>query len=355
MKQLRVGLIGYGRIGSRHAEIIHNKKIENLRLICSSETNFKKREEFKNNFNLNVYEDYLDMLQKEDIDIVSICTESGNHAQHVIKCAGKVSNIVVEKPMALSVMDAQKMISVCKEKNTNLFVVKQNRFNLPISKVRDIFEKGYFGNIFLGTVRVRWSRSENYYNLDDWRGTWALDGGVIANQASHHVDVLEWFLGKPVSVFATGSKQISVKECEDTCAAIIKFESGAIGIVEATTATKPKDLEGSFSLLGEKGTAVVSGFALNKLETLELSETNLNLDKDQFNTNPPDVYGFGHIRFYEDVVRSILENKQGLINGEEGLKSVTLISAIYESMEKNREISLSNLGHHSKLGIINAV
>lgn len=349
MQNLKLGVIGYGRIGRRHCEVVENK-INNLELIAVSEIHTMRNKEAKTGQNLNVYMNYKEMIKKENLDIVTICTESGNHARDVIECAGEVENIIVEKPMALTIEDAKKMIKICKERKSRLFVVKQNRFNLPIVKVRELFDKGYFGKIFLATVRVRWYRNSSYYQLDDWRGTWSLDGGVIANQASHHVDILEWFLGKPVSVFATGTSSINGKETEDTCVATIKFESGALGLVEATTATRPKDLEGSFSIMGDGGTAIVGGFALNKMEILEFVDSKIDFDLKDFSSNPPDVYGFGHKKYYENVVHSILNNESALVEGEEGLKSLELISAIYSSMENNQEVFLQNFIPHSKLG-----
>ena len=349
MKNLKLGIVGYGRIGSRHCEVVTNK-IDNLELVSVSEINKSRISKAKKDLNINVYSDYMEMIKKENLDIVTICTESGNHAKDVINCAGKVANIIVEKPMALTLDDAKKMIQICKDRQSRLFVVKQNRFNLPIVKVRELFDNGNFGKVFLATVRVRWYRDASYYQLDEWRGTWKLDGGVIANQASHHVDVLEWFLGKPKSVFATGLSSIVSKETEDTCVAIIKFESGALGLVEATTATRPKDLEGSFSLLGDKGSAVVGGFALNKIESLEFVNSKIDFNTENFNSNPPDVYGFGHKKYYENIIYSILHDRKALIEGEEGFKSLELIAAIYSSMEKNEEVFLANFYPHSKLG-----
>src|SRR5205814_6206791 len=159
-------------------------------------------------------------------------------------------HIMVEKPMALTLTDADRMIAACDQAGIKLFVVKQNRFNVPVMKLREALEAGRFGRLVLGTVRVRWCRTQAYYDQDAWRGTWALDGGVLSNQASHHIDVLEWMMGDVDSVFAKSTTALVKIEAEDTAVVVLKFKSGALGVIEATTAARPRDLEGSVSILG---------------------------------------------------------------------------------------------------------
>ena len=177
-------------------------------------------------------------------------TASGSHAQHVVELAPYGADIVVEKPMALTLEDADKMIEVCDRHGVRLFVVKQNRFNVPVVQLRKALDAGRFGKLVLGTVRVRWCRPQSYYDQDSWRGTWAHDGGVLTNQASHHIDLLEWMMGDVESVFAKSITALVDIEAEDTAIVTIKFKNGALGIIEATTAARPKDLEGSLSVLG---------------------------------------------------------------------------------------------------------
>ena len=210
-----------------------------------------------------------------------------------------------------------------------------------------------FGKIVMGTVRVRWCRKQEYYDSDSWRGTWALDGGVIANQASHHIDLLEWMLGEPVSVMAMNGTYLSNIEVDDTCAAIIKFKNGALGIVEATTATRPKDLEGSLSILGEKGNCVIGGFSVNKMEQWNfINETAEEKEQilEAYSENPPNIYGFGHKRYLESVINSIETGTRALVDGLEGRKSLELINAIYESVETGKEVKLIFETKWSKLG-----
>ena len=354
LQTLNVAILGCGRIGKRHAQILSSGEISSAKLVAVCDYDQNKLNSFVQEYKVKGFTDLTNLLNGDlAIDILVICTESGNHSNNVIVSAGKVKNIIVEKPMALTLSDANKMIAVCKEFKTRLFIVKQNRFNLPMLYARKLFQEGKFGKITLGTVRVRWSRDENYYLEGDWRGTWALDGGVISNQASHHVDILQWFLGDAESVYATGKQAIANIEAEDTCLAIIRFKSGALGLIEATTATRPIDLEGSFSLLGEKGSIEIGGFAMNRLNYVGFidEETSPPRVLEQYSVNPPDVYGYGHLKYYENVLSSILNGTEGLVEGIDGLKSLELISAIYESMEKNLEVRLPSVSHHSKLGL----
>ena len=352
MEKLKFALLGCGRIVSKHADALKNN-INHAELVAVCDIDSTKAELIGRKYNVNYYTSYDEMLSKENVDIVNILTESGNHARHAVDIVKKYKkHIVVEKPMALTLDDADKMIETCDIYRKKLFVVKQNRYNMPVIKLREALQKGRFGKINLGTVRVRWCRTQEYYNQDSWRGTWALDGGVFTNQASHHIDLLEWMLGDPVSVFAKSKNCLVDIEAEDTGVAIITFKSGAIGIVEATTATRPKDLEGSLSILGEKGTVVIGGFAVNDMQTWNFSDKSPDDDKIPalFKENPPNVYGFGHVRYLEEVCNSVINNQRALVDGLEGRKSLELINAIYESIETNREVTIRFQPKKCKLG-----
>jgi predicted dehydrogenase len=254
--------------------------------------------------------------------------------------------------MALTLDDADAMIKACDEAGVKLFVIKQNRFNVPVVKAREALKAGRFGKLVLGTVRVRWCRPQAYYDQDSWRGTWALDGGVLTNQASHHVDLLEWMMGEVESVHAMSATALANIEAEDTAIVNLRFRSGALGIIEATTAVRPKDLEGSLSILGETGTVEIGGFAVNEMKIWNFTEEQ---DGDaevmeKYSVNPPNVYGFGHHAYYEHVIDSILNNKKHLVDGLEGRKSLELINAIYESIETKKEVFLRFKTKHCRLG-----
>jgi predicted dehydrogenase len=301
---------------------------------------------------VSFYTDIHEMMGAEEIDVVVVLTESGLHSDHVLAIAKYGKHIVVEKPMALSLADADKMILACDQAGIKLFVVKQNRFNKPVLKLREALESGRFGKIVMGTVRVRWSRPQSYYDQDEWRGTWAFDGGVLANQASHHIDLLEWMLGQPVSVYAMAKTALVNIEAEDTAIALLRFENGAFGVIEATTAVRPKDLEGSISILGEGGSVVIEGFAVNEMKTWNFVKPSPNDGEviEKYSVNPPNIYGFGHKAYYEHVVDCIMNNKQQLVDGLEGRKSLELISAIYESIETRKEVSLRFESKYCRLG-----
>jgi len=350
---LKFALVGCGRIAKKHAELLGNNKIENAKLIAVCDIIENRAKGVADQYNVPYYTDMDEMMQKEDIDVVSILTESGNHAAHTIHLSKYHKHIVVEKPTALTISDADKMIQACAENNSKLFVVKQNRFNLPVIKLKEAIDNERFGKLVLGTIRVRWMRTQEYYDMDAWRGTWAYDGGVLANQAIHHIDLLQWLLGEVESVFAKSTTALVDIEAEDTAVAVLKFKNGALGIIEATNATRPKNLEGSISILGEKGSVEIAGFAVNEIRhwnfTQKIPED--DIIKTKYSENPPNVYGFGHLAYYKDVVNSILHNKKSLIDGFEGKKSLELVSALYESIETKKEVFLRFVPQKCKLGI----
>jgi predicted dehydrogenase len=274
------------------------------------------------------------------------------HAEHAIRIAGTGRHIVVEKPMALTLHDADAMIRAADDAGVRLFVVKQNRFNVPVVKARAALEAGRFGQLVLGTVRVRWCREQAYYDQDAWRGTWRMDGGVVANQASHHVDMLGWFMGPVDSVHARSARALVDIEAEDTAVATLRFRSGALGVIEATAATRPKDLEGSLSVLGAGGAVEIGGFAVNKIRHWQFAQPiaeDLEV-MERYSVNPPNVYGFGHQAYYEHVVECLRDQVEALVDGHEGRASLELVAAIYESMASGREVALPLTVEYSRLG-----
>lgn len=352
---LKFALVGCGRIAKRHSELLGLQQIKNAKLVAVCDPIHSKAESIGKSFNIPYYTDMDLMMQHEEIDVVSVLTESGNHAKHVINLAKYKKHIIVEKPMALTLEDADAMIETCNENGIKLFVVKQNRFNLPVVKLREAIDSHRFGKLVLGTIRVRWSRDQSYYDQDKWRGTWAMDGGVLTNQASHHIDLLEWMMGDVESVFAKSTTALVDIEAEDTAIVTLKFKNGALGIIEATTAIRPKDLEGSISILGEKGAVEIGGFAVNKMLHWNFQNANED-DKDvmeNYSVNPPNVYGFGHQAYYEHVVDSILNNTSQLVDGSVGKKSLELVIAIYESIETGKEVFLGSKMNRCKLGVPN--
>jgi UDP-N-acetyl-2-amino-2-deoxyglucuronate dehydrogenase len=350
---LRFALVGCGRIAKRHAELLGRRQIEHAQLAGVCDIVARKAQQFGALYGVPHFEDMHRMMETVRPDVVVVLTESGHHAQHVIELARHGRNIVVEKPMALTLDDADAMIRACDGAGVRLFVVKQNRFNVPVVKLREALERGRFGRLVLGTVRVRWCRTQEYYDQDPWRGTWALDGGVLSNQASHHVDLLEWMLGDVDSVFAKSATALAKIEAEDTAVVVLRFRSGALGIIEATTAARPVDLEGSLSLLGEFGTVEIGGFAVNEIRVWKFARPDPGDDEvmTRYSVNPPNIYGFGHQAYYEHVTDCIRNDKQQLVDGLEGRRSLELISAIYESVETAREVQLRFRPARCRLGV----
>lgn len=352
MDDLRIALLGCGRIAKRHSELLGYNQIKGASLSAVCDLDPEKAALIGKKFGVPYYTDMHEMMKQEVLDAVTILTPSGMHANDVIQLAPYHKHLIVEKPMALTLDDADAMIHACDVNGVKLFVIKQNRFNLPVVKLREAMDQGRFGKLIIGTVRVRWCRPQHYYDQDAWRGTWEFDGGVLTNQASHHVDLLEWMMGDVESVFAKSRTALVDIETEDTAVVTLQFRNGALGIIEATTATRPKDLEGSISILGEKGTVEIGGFAVNQMKTWSFQEE-IESDKDvmaKYSVNPPNVYGFGHKEYYDHVVDCLKNKKQQLVDGLVGRKSLEVIMAIYESIETGQEVFLRFKPKRCRLG-----
>ena len=350
---LRFGLLGCGAIAKRHANLLTSGEIEGASLVAVYDRDTERARVFGESYGVRSSDSLEEFLGLEDVDIACVLTPSGLHAEHTVAAANAGKHVVVEKPMALRLADADRMIRACDAARVKLFVVKQNRFNVPVQKAREALEEGRFGKLVLGTVRVRWSRDQSYYDQDPWRGTWAHDGGVLANQASHHIDLLEWFMGPVVAVYAVARTALARIEAEDTAIATLEFANGALGLVEATTATRPKDIEGSLSVLGEGGSVVIGGFAANKLEHWAFSEPLPEDDEvfARFGTNPEDRFGYGHRAYYEHVVRCFETDSAALVDGLEGRRSLELVTALYESIETGAAVTLRLNATHCRLGV----
>jgi UDP-N-acetyl-2-amino-2-deoxyglucuronate dehydrogenase len=333
---IRFGLIGCGRISKKHIEAL---KLDNAKLVAACDIDYAKIRELERTTDLAVYHSYDKMLRCEAIDAVCILTPNGLHAEHVIDIATNYrKHIICEKPMALTSKDAQNMIDVCKEAGVKLFVVKQNRFNFPVVKLLEAVKAGRFGKLVLGTIRVRWCRDQEYYTNSDWHGTKKLDGGVLWTQASHHIDLLLQIMGKPKKFSLMTANRLLSMETEDTAVATIEFESGALGVIEATVATRPTDLEGSISILGENGTVEVGGFALNQMKTWKFKDSERDEEREVeylFSEQPPGIYGNGHQRYMQAVVDCIENNLDpkdlNLADGQAGKEVVDFIEKIYQN------------------------
>jgi len=353
MKKLNFALVGYGRVAvKKHAPILANDlKEADLVAICDIKP--ARAKQAASDYKIPTYTDYHQMLKEHpEIDVINVLTEGGNHTKPVVDLAKYGKHFVVEKPMALKIEDADKMIEVCQKNKCRLFVVMQNRYNYPVMKLKEAIDQGRFGKIFMGTIRVRWCRDQRYYDMDAWRGTWKWDGGIFASQASHHLDLLEWLIGDVESVFVKGINAFAKIEVEDTGVVALKFKNGALGTIEATTAVRPTDTEGSISVLGDKGMVEIGGFAVNEMKTWQFKNKRRSDDDavNKYRTAPPSVYGFGHHRYLKDVIKAINNKKKGFVEGQDGRKDLNLTHAIYKSIETGKEIFLDDNSRSSKLG-----
>lgn len=352
MSAIKFAIIGCGRISKRHGELLFNKQIKEAELVAVCDNNEARAKQASEIYKVPYFLTIDELIKNSNFDVACVLTPSGMHPDHAIEVLNAKKHVVVEKPMALTIEDADRMIAAAKANKVELFVVKQNRFNVPVAKLKQELDAGRFGNLIMGTIRVRWCRTQDYYSQDTWRGTWAYDGGVFSNQASHHVDLLQWVMGDIESVTAKAGTYLVNTETEDTGVALIKFKSGAIGVIEATTAVRPKDLEGSLSVMGQNGSVEIGGFAVNKIKHWNFSKAALGDDEifEKYSVNPPNVYGYGHQQYLEAVVDCLKGRAPNPVNGEDGKKSLMLITAIYESVESKKEVFYPFTPKASKLG-----
>lgn len=351
-QKIRFALIGCGAIANKH--MIAISRLDNAEVVGTYDIDSHTAKVFGEKNSIPAFTDVEEMIEKTKPDVLNILTPSGIHAENVMELMHFNKHFVVEKPLALRLDQIDRIIEQCDTRGIKIFVVQQNRFNPPIQKLKEALSKGRFGKLVLGTVRVRWCRLQAYYDQKSWRGTWANDGGVFTNQASHHIDMLIWLMGEVESVMAKTATRLVNIEAEDTGTAILKFKNGALGILEATTATRPKDLEGSISILGEKGSVEVGGFFMNELKTWNFEEAD-DMDAEVWDkfSKVPNEPAWNHSQFFKNVVDSLVNGKRGLIDGLEGRKSVELINAIYESAETGKEVALRFTPKMCKLGMTN--
>ena len=348
----KTALIGCGRISLKHIEgLTENFDTLPLSSVCDpiisrAQERKKEYEKLIPGANVTVFSDYREMLDKQKPDIVTIASESGNHYGIAAACLEAGCHVICEKPMTLSIKDADSIITAAKKKNLKLAVCFQNRFNAPVQRLRAALEAGRFGRILHGMVQIRWNRNDAYYSQAPWRGTWEQDGGTMMNQCTHGVDLLQWMLGEnAVRVHAQTRRFIRPIEAEDFGAAIVEFKSGAVGIIEGSADVFPANLNETLSIFGEKGTAVIGGLAVNKIETWRFSDADTAGDTEEkvLNPNekdPPTVYGFGHAALFKDFFEAVRDNREPVISGEDGKKALEIILAIYKSQKTGNPVEL---------------
>lgn len=343
---MKYALIGCGRISPNHIVAAQNNGL-NIVAICDVEEQnmHDKKVKFKLSDDLHCYTDYLEMLEIEKPDLVGIATESGKHAKIALDCM-KIgnSNLVIEKPIALSLKDADDIIELSNELRLKVCACHQNRFNKSIQKIREAIEMERFGKMLYGTAHIRWARDREYYSRAKWRGTWSQDGGALMNQCIHNIDLLRWMMGDEVECVMgmTDRLKHDYIEAEDLGIAIIKFRNGSYGVIEGTTDVYPKNLEETLYLFGEKGTVKAGGTSVNIIEEWNFSDMldDPNIIKQRFHENPPNVYGFGHTPLYADVIESIKNDRQPYVDARAGKRALELVLAIYKSAATGETVYL---------------
>lgn len=341
---MKYALIGCGRISPNHIQAAINN---NLEIVAICDLNKERMQEKKEMFpaikDVKEYTDYKEMLNNEQLDLVAIATESGKHAKIALDCLSNGVNVIIEKPIALSLKDADAIIALAKEKNLKVAACHQNRFNKAIQKIRKSIENKEFGRLMYGTAHIRWNRDEGYYNQAKWRGTWEQDGGALMNQCIHNIDLLRWMMGNEVSeVMAyTDNLKHSYIEAEDLGIALVKFTNGSYGIIEGTTDVYPSNLEETLYIFGEKGTAKAGGTSVNRIEVWKLENGENEQDViDEFYEVHKNVYGFGHTPLYADMIEAIKTDRAPYVDGEAGRRALELVLAIYLSAKEHKTIKL---------------
>jgi len=328
MSKLKFAILGCGRISTKHVEaLIDNKDEAELVAVYDiiEELAVDKKNQYESvieGANVKVYTDYNELLNDKDIDVVTIATISGYHAKHAIDCLNHDKHVLIEKPMALTLEDADKIIILGKEKSKKVCVSHQNRFIPAIQNLKRAIDEGRFGKLIHGTARTLWNRNDEYYKQASWRGTKALDGGTLMNQCIHNIDLLLWMMGGEVErLYSETDTFIRNIETEDFGAILMRFKNGAVGIVEGSVCVYPKNLEESLSIFGEKGTVVIKN---GKIATW-VFEDERNYDNFEY-----DESNSGHTPLYKDFIDAIINDREPLVNGEEGKRAIEIILKAYE-------------------------
>ncbi len=341
---MKYALIGCGRISPNHIEAAKNN---NLDFVAMCDIIPDAMREKSDRFGLEAvrkYTEYKELLEKEKPEIVAIATESGKHAAIALDCIAAGCHVIIEKPIALSIADADAIIDAGKKAGVIVCANHQNRFNKSIQYIRKALEAGRFGKLSHGAAHVRWNRGKGYYDQAPWRGTWAQDGGCLMNQCIHNIDLLRWMMGDEIKEVMAYTDQLQhpYLEAEDLGMALVKFSNGSYGLIEGTTNVYPKNLEETLYIFGEKGTVKAGGTSDNIIEEWRFAD---ELDdpeevKKRFSENPPNIYGFGHTPLYADVIDAIKAGRAPLVDAEAGKRALELVLAIYQSAVEHWPVKL---------------
>ena len=344
---MKYALIGCGRISTNHIKAVINNKLE---LVAVCDVLPEKMEEIlakhglEKDASIKRYADYKQMIaENSDIQLISIATESGLHAEIALYCIDSGINLIIEKPMAMSMADADEIVRRAEEKHVKVSACHQNRFNIAVQQLRKAIEDGRFGKLSHGSIHVRWNRNKDYYIQAPWRGTWAQDGGALMNQCIHGIDLLRWMMGNEVEeIYAQTRQQFhDYLECEDIGMAVVSFKNGAVATIEGTTNVYPKNLEETLYIFGENGTVKLGGKSTNNIDVWDFAdETEADAANKGLEEVASNVYGNGHTSLFADVMDAIENDREPYVDAKAGRAALEMILAIYKSAAEGRPVKL---------------
>jgi UDP-N-acetyl-2-amino-2-deoxyglucuronate dehydrogenase len=339
-RRIKFALVGCGRISRNHVESL-KKHAKDAELVAVCDVDPAAREAACAGTAARAFADYADLLERSGADVVVLATPSGLHSEQTVRAAEAGKHVITEKPMATRWLDGKRMVTACDAAGVRLFVVKQNRRNATLQLLKRALDERRFGRVFMAAINVFWNRPQEYYDAGSWRGTWEFDGGAFMNQASHYVDLLDWLIGPVESVQAYTATLDRNIQVEDTGVMAVRWRSGALGTMSVTMLTYPKNLEGSITVIGEKGTVRIGGLAVNEIQHWEFADKrpeDETVREASYQTTS--VYGFGHPLYYDNVIRTLRGEAEPETDGREGLKTLELLIAIYLSARDGRRVTL---------------
>ena len=343
---MRYALIGCGRIATNHMKAALNNQLE-IVAVCdilpSKMEELLSKHDLEKDANIKRYTDYKEMIQEVNPELVSIATESGIHAEIALHCIDHGVNVIIEKPMAMSMEDADEIIRRSKEKGVKVSACHQNRFNIAIQELRKAVESGRFGKLSHGTIHVRWNRGPQYYEQASLRGTWEQDGGALMNQCIHGIDLLRWMMGDEIEEIygVTRQRFHHYLEAEDVGLAVVKFKNGAIGTIEGTTNVYPKNLEETLYIFGEKGTVKIGGTSTNNIDVWDFEdETDMDAKNKGLQEQTSNVYGNGHTSLFADMIDAIQSDREPYVDAVAGRNALEVVLAIYKSQLTGTVVTL---------------
>lgn len=343
---MKYALIGCGRISTNHMKAAINNKLEIVGIcdiLPDKMADILTKHSLEKEEAIHCYTDYRELIEMESPELISIATESGSHAEIALYCIDKGIHVIIEKPMAMSIEDANKIIDLARERDVKVSACHQNRFNIAVQELRTAIEEGRFGKISHGSIHVRWNRNRGYYDQAPWRGTWAQDGGALMNQCIHGIDLLRWMMGDEVEeVYGVTRQQFhDYLEAEDVGMAVVKFKNGAIGTIEGTTNVFPKNLEETLYIFGEKGTVKIGGTSTNNIDIWDFEdETDADMKNKGLEEATSNVYGNGHTSLFADVIDAIQNNRKPYVDAVAGKNALEMILSIYKSQKTGGPVKL---------------